>query len=355
MIDGRIDEPVWQAAPWTDDFVDIEGDLKPLPRLRTRAKMLWDDAYFYVAAELEEPHVWGTLTVPESVIFHDNDFEVFIDPDGDNHHYGEFELNALNTGWDLRLIKPYKDGGRADDGWNIAGLKHAVHVLGTLNDPRDADHGWTIEIAIPWTITATLSDTSAPIRTARRNGSVFVDYDVVKSERPAEVNPTAILAKRPADRDQWRVNFSRVEWQHTTSAGGAYSKIPNRPEDNWVWSPQGVVNMHRPETWGYVQFSTARVGSSEAANVRFNQDHAGPAKLLLSRVYYAQIEFRKQHQRFAPSTEELELGHLTHASIEGPITINLDGERFDAVVVVRRPDGPTERWHIRDDCRTWKD
>src|SRR3954447_11867464 len=82
-IDGRLDDRPGRDAPWTDDFVDIEGDLKPRPRFRTRAKMLWDDTHFYVGAELQEPHVWATLTKHDAVIFHDNDFEVFIDPDGD--------------------------------------------------------------------------------------------------------------------------------------------------------------------------------------------------------------------------------------------------------------------------------
>src|SRR5215472_8143651 len=111
QIDGRLDEPSWQAVPWSDPFVDIEGDTRPEPRYRTRIKMLWDDDYFYVAAELEEPHVWATLTQHDSVIFDDNDFEVFINPKGDNHAYYEFEMNALNTGWDLFLTMPYKDGG----------------------------------------------------------------------------------------------------------------------------------------------------------------------------------------------------------------------------------------------------
>src|SRR5262249_47687589 len=93
-VDGRLDEAAWQTAPWTRDFADIEGEAKPRPRFRTRAKMLWDDEYFYVAAELEEPHVWATLTNHDAVIFHDNDFEVFIDPDGDSHNYYEFEMNA---------------------------------------------------------------------------------------------------------------------------------------------------------------------------------------------------------------------------------------------------------------------
>ena len=57
--------------------------------------MLWDDEYFYVAAELEEPDIWATLTERDAVIFYDNDFEIFIDPDGDSHEYYEFEMNAL--------------------------------------------------------------------------------------------------------------------------------------------------------------------------------------------------------------------------------------------------------------------
>jgi len=95
VVDGRLDKPVWQTVPWTDDFVDILGERKPRPRFRTRAKMLWDDDYFYVAAELEEPHVWGTIAQKNAVMFYDNDFEVFIDPDGDNHNYYEFEAQRL--------------------------------------------------------------------------------------------------------------------------------------------------------------------------------------------------------------------------------------------------------------------
>ena len=134
-IDGRLDDPAWQDAPWTDYFVDIEGDRKPRPRFKTRVKMLWDKEYFYVAAALEEPHVWGTLTKHDSVIFQDNDFEVFINPTGDNHDYYEFEINALNTGWDLFLPRPYRDGGPALNAWEIPGLKTGVSIDGTLNDP----------------------------------------------------------------------------------------------------------------------------------------------------------------------------------------------------------------------------
>jgi hypothetical protein len=66
-IDGRLDDAAWQAAPWTNDFVEIEGFTRPKPRFRTRVKMPWDDDYFYVAAELEEPHVCATLTEHDSI------------------------------------------------------------------------------------------------------------------------------------------------------------------------------------------------------------------------------------------------------------------------------------------------
>jgi len=50
-------------------------------------------------------------------------FEIFIDPDGDTHSYYELEVNAFGTPWDLLLLKPYRDGGPAVTGWDIAGLQ----------------------------------------------------------------------------------------------------------------------------------------------------------------------------------------------------------------------------------------
>jgi hypothetical protein len=32
-------------------------------------------------------------------------------------------------------------------------------------------------------------------------------------------------------------------------------KAPHLAEDNWVWSPQGLINMHVPERWGWVEFA----------------------------------------------------------------------------------------------------
>jgi hypothetical protein len=219
-FDGYLSSGAWKEAPWTEWFVDIEGpDRRPAPRFKTRAKLLWDDSYLYIAAELEEPMPWATLTEHDSVIFHDHDFEVFLDPDSDGLNYFEFEINALNTSWDLFLPKTYRNQGKADNSWEIPGLRTAVQVNGRLNDPRIRSQGWTVEIAFPWS-------------GFRHNG---------------------YTAPKPREGDTWRINFSRVEWQ-TEVVEGKIRKVAGTKEDNWVWSPQGEVNMHAPEHWGYVQF-----------------------------------------------------------------------------------------------------
>ena len=266
VIDGRLNDSAWRRAPWTDFFVDIEGvDAKPKPRFRTRAKMLWDDQYLYIGAQLEEPRPWATLTAHDSVIFRDHDFEVFLDPDSDSHNYFEFEINALNTSWDLFLPKPYKDGGSADNSWDIPGLKTAVHIDGRLNDPSRRSRAWTVEIAFPWDAFA-------------HNG---------------------YRALKPRTGDQWRINFSRVEWL-TRVVDGRIEKIPNTKEDNWVWSPQGKINMHLPEYWGYVQFE-------RSPNTTYRKDPHWEARMRVQQFYEAQVAFKKQNGRWAESKDELGL------------------------------------------------
>jgi hypothetical protein len=265
-VDGNPDDAAWALAPWTSDFGDIVGPSKPTPRFRTRAKMLWDDNYLYIAAKLEEPHVWATLTNHDSVIFRDPDFEVFIDPKGSTHNYYEFEMNALNTVWDLRLDKPYLDHGKPHNEWDIPGLKTAVHVRGSLNDPSNTDLGWSVEIAFPWQVLE---------KYARHPGT-------------------------PTEGEQWRINFSRVEWQISVT-NGVYQKKPGLPEDNWVWSPMGVVDMHRPEMWGLIQF-TREQGN---ASIDIAPVPGKPARDLALEIYHSQRDFWNSHNRWAQDLVEL--------------------------------------------------
>jgi hypothetical protein len=310
QIDGGLLDQAWTAAPWTDAFVDIEGDSRPRPRFRTRAKMLWDDTYLYVAALLDEPHVWGTVAQHDAVIFHDNDFEIFIDPDGDNHEYYEIEINALNAEWDLFLSKPYRDHGTACNEWEIPGLKKAVHVNGTLNNPTDTDTSWSVELALPWQALAKYAHRPTP----------------------------------PEDGDQWRMNFSRVEWQHDRR-DGSYRKVPKKPEDNWVWSPQGVIDMHRPERWGYVQFSTAAAGRAT-----YQPEPAAPLRDRLMQIYYAQNDFFKKNNHWANSLGDLKLADSPGLP-EHTTSLKVLGDGYQAAITSSSPGGKPQTWTIGPDSR----
>jgi hypothetical protein len=292
-VDGRLDEPAWQAAGWTEDFVDILGPSKPAPRFRTRAKILWDSTDLFIGAELADPDVWATITERDAVIFRDNDFEVFIDPDGDTQTYYELEVNALGTCWDLYLPKAYRDDGHAMNGWDIHGLRVGVRVDGTLNRPEDVDRGWTVELALPWAALRDAANTASP----------------------------------PRPGDQWRMNFSRVEWQTRvdSSAEGApsmrsgarsgkatapYAKLTDPatgkplPEDNWLWSPQGVVNAHYPEMWGFVQFSSRVAGQGTD---RFAAHPEDALKWMLRILYYRERAWHAQHGFWTDDLSKLRL------------------------------------------------
>jgi hypothetical protein len=277
VVDGKLNDAVWQRVPWTEYFKDIEGDKRQAPTWNTRAKMTWDDQGLYIAAELLDPHVWAYLKNYDDIVFYDNDFEIFIDPDNDTHRYYEFEVNALNTMFDLFMPKPYRNGSGAMIVYNAPGMKWAVDIQGTLNDPSDTDKGWTTEIFIP---VSALTIGNSP--------------------------------KIPIDGDFWRINFSRVEWD-TEVKDGQYVKKKdtngkNLPEHNWVWSPQGVVNMHFPERWAYLFFSKKDAGLPETT---FSIPYSEEQKKHLWHAYYLQKDYFQKNNAYASSLSKLGIDNLT--------------------------------------------
>lgn len=308
QVDGLISDSEWGKAKWTNYFVDIEGRDKPKPDYKTRVKMLWDENYFYIAAELEEPHIWAKLKQRDTVIFYDNDFEVFIDPQGDNHLYYEFEVNALNTVWDLIIAKPYRDGAPAINAWDIRGLKSAVKIYGSINDPKDKDKKWTIEMAFPWQI----------------------------------LKECAPEGRKPKSGEQWRVNFSRVNWDMDYEDGKYKKKINPEtgkayPEHNWVWSPQGAIAMHQPETWGYVEFSDEKVGESK---IKPKKDIDYPVKIELVRLYNMEKKMYKKFGRY-------------FNRISSTYDVNIETTSKQFLISIKGETGKT--WYINQESKIWSE
>jgi hypothetical protein len=251
---GRLDAPLWALAEKSPRFVDmVTGD----PAIYgTRAAALWDDDYLYVGFWVEEPFVTARLTERDSLVFLENDIEVFID--GGDCYY-EFEINALGTVYEVLHVwqdayatkaqfrGPELDvlghhaisfGGDYDRtgehfwkgrharglrwsfrDWDLPGLRFAVHVDGAINDPAVVDRGWTVELAIPWSGMGTLA-----------NGRSLP----------------------PRAGDIWRIFFGRFELLAT---GG----VEINPHPASGWNRHGVYDTHLPECWTSVAFTDEAV------------------------------------------------------------------------------------------------
>ncbi|WP_372949530.1 carbohydrate-binding family 9-like protein [Mariniphaga sp.] len=301
-IDGKANEISWERAQWTDLFVDIEGENKELPTWSTKIKMLWDDKNLYILAELTEPHIWAYYTKHDQIVYHENDFEIFIDPNRNIHEYFEFEINAQNTLFDLFMTKPYRNGGIPLISWNANGFRSAVHLNGTLNQPNDTDKSWTIEMAIP-----------------------FHDLRL------------GVHTQKPENGTYWSINFSRVQWQ-TDVIDGKYVRKKDEttgrilPENNWVWSPAGVINMHFPERWGILQFSTFNAGEKVAEFILPPEEKYLDYLWLL---YYKQSQFRGENKTFAKTLEELDFP----ANSEKDVVIEMQATRNQFFAELKTDEG----------------
>ena len=226
-IDGKLDEKAWRDTGWTEPYEDHQAPYAPQPWKTTRSKMLYDNENIYFAGQLQEENVWGHLTVRDTVIYHDNDWEIFLNPTADGIGYYEFEINPLNYVWDMFHAVDYHRASCLDLYYNVTGLEHGVDVQGTLNWHKDEDIGWTIEIK--WPLKSLL-----------------------------EKNPRV---KLPIERgDVWRVNFSRVQYIHVYDLLFPYM-LPWSPCEDWAWQSTNTGDLHNPEMWGKVIFSDMVAGT----------------------------------------------------------------------------------------------
>jgi hypothetical protein len=248
-INGDLTKPVWANAPRSRRFVDVVTGRPAL--LDSRAAALWDDDYLYVAFWNEEPLIEAAFTERDSLIYYENDIEVFID--GGDCYY-EFELNARNTIYEVFFIwqDAYERGGRFEvpefdlhsgraisfggnfdrigqhmwwgahprgtrwgfPDWDMPGLKTAVQLDGTLNDNSDVDRGWTAELACPWAGMTWLAD--------------------------GRTLP-------PSEGDAWRLQFARYE---KLNLGG------NDVHVGWAWDRIGSMDNHAPQCFTRLHFTS---------------------------------------------------------------------------------------------------
>jgi hypothetical protein len=315
-IDGIISEDEWGKVRSLGEFKDIYEN-GPKPALRTMTKMAYDDEGLYIAAHLEEPHLWATLDAHDAPLYQENAFEFFIDPSNSTHNYLEYEVNAMGTEWDLFLSKPYRDAPMiAISNWEFMGMKSKVHLSGTLNNPTDRDEYWSVEIFIPW-------------------NSIY--------------QVTNVRKRKPAAGDRMRMNFQRVEWDLSVRDGKYVKAVASgteRPQPHyWLWASQGNTGTsHAPEYWGYVQFAGTVAG---VADTPFIPDPDDTVRHYLRNLYYRQKEYYRTNKTYARSLNELKVGENIPVGI-ADMKIHNTPSFYEITCTYKN-----KVWHLSQDGLIW--
>lgn len=144
-IDGELSE--WSEAVRTETFVNtMDGAHESLA---PSARMMWDERALYLAFEVEDRFLRASGQQRDDHLWEEDCVELMLDPDGDEQRYLELQVSPGNVVFDTwfdtyRAPQPF---GHVT--WT-SGLESAVRVHGVVGDD-EADDGYDVEIAIPWT------------------------------------------------------------------------------------------------------------------------------------------------------------------------------------------------------------
>ena len=150
VIDGHVNEIDWKIAQPLSNF-RLAWAGGRVAKTATKAKVLWDDQYFYFSAEMDDVDLFADVTEKDGDTWDNDVFEIFLKPSIVKTAYYEFHVTAANTHFDLYL--PHKGGAwlinrmRKDHKFT---METKVARRGTLNHWMDQDEGWTVEGRIPW-------------------------------------------------------------------------------------------------------------------------------------------------------------------------------------------------------------
>lgn len=147
-VDGKADDEIWQKI---EPVSFVPNEAEPL-KAKSNFKAVWDKNYVYFLFWIEDKDIQGKMTKRDDHLWHEEVMEIFLDADCNPKTYYEFEWNPLNTLLDLYVLNPNcsRELIRQWWSWDCQGIKSAVQIDGTLNNSKDIDKGWMLEVAIPF-------------------------------------------------------------------------------------------------------------------------------------------------------------------------------------------------------------
>jgi hypothetical protein len=102
ILDGRLDEAVWEAATPATEFVQIEPVLGAAPSEATEVRVLYDADNLYIGARLydhDPAHIVRNVMVRQPRLFGEDRLHVILDTfhDRRNGYYFEVNPNGLRA------------------------------------------------------------------------------------------------------------------------------------------------------------------------------------------------------------------------------------------------------------------
>ncbi len=204
-MDGVLDEPPWQNAARLTPFV--QHDTMAASRVGTEVRIWYDQAALYLGWICEDADIQATLTGRDRRFWDEEVVEFFVTP-GPLDRYFELQWNPLGGSFDAIIANQIAPDGssqgiKGDWSYSAPAMTFAVRVDGSVQNSRDRDRRWTIEVRVP-----------------------FADLNV----------PT------PAPGDVWRGNFYR------------FNRDRDREPEQLSWSPTVWPGFHQPTRFGYLRF-----------------------------------------------------------------------------------------------------
>jgi hypothetical protein len=205
QIDGRLTEGMWSRAARLTPFVQY--DTQAPARVRTDVRVWYDSAALYLGWVCDDPDIQATFKARDSKFWEEEVVEFFVAP-GPLESYYELQWNPLSGAFDALIKNQLDQEGRSvkfDGDWSYtaSGMTWAVEVDGSVQDSKDRDVRWTVEVRIP-----------------------FADFKQ-GTPRPREI---------------WRGNFYR------------YNRDTGHEPELLSWSPTIWPGFHQPKRFGYLEF-----------------------------------------------------------------------------------------------------
>ncbi|HIG30264.1 MAG TPA: hypothetical protein EYQ50_21670 [Verrucomicrobiales bacterium] len=204
-IDGKANEKAWKNAVKLAPL-RLNGSAGKAKE-KTDLRVCYDDDALYLFWKCEDRDIQATFTERDSRFWEEEVAEFFVTAEGLNQYF-ELQWNPLGGVFDAIIHNKIDESGKSiqfegDWAFTSPGMKHAVHVEGSVQNSSDSDEYWQIEVKIPF-------------------------KDLGRST--------------PKQNETWRAGFYR------------FNRTGKDQVEHLSWSPTRSSSFHEPHKFGYLKF-----------------------------------------------------------------------------------------------------